>query len=192
MRLSDENVSLAGFMWPSSICHTWARLRRRSPARLRSVRRPTCHRRRGRENQPCNPSGRRIRNPHALTWNMGTTGSTESRADRHITSGSARSVGVQRWWSGGCTARLRVACGAAGAYMPWMQSVFIKLGPAVIRRLRANPGLVAQQPWNAQSQAACRHRTVPPIASQWGTLACTACTSGRKVNQSTAPGLRRG
>ena len=27
--------------------------------------------------------------PQALTWNIGTTGSTESRADRHITSGNA-------------------------------------------------------------------------------------------------------
>jgi hypothetical protein len=38
--------------------------------------------------------------PQALTWNMGTTGSTASRADRHITSGSAAAYAcstVERW-----------------------------------------------------------------------------------------------
>jgi hypothetical protein len=38
--------------------------------------------------------------PQALTWNIGTTGNTESRADRPMTSGSAAAYAcrmVERW-----------------------------------------------------------------------------------------------
>src|SRR6218665_2235443 len=88
--------------------------------------------------------------PQALTWNIGTTGSTESRADKHITAGKAaaegRSVGGRRGESGGVGGGVAGVAHAGGG-------VLVEPGPCIVRRLRADPVLIAQK---ARDAGVCR------------------------------------
>ena len=110
-----RSCSLFGFMWSSSISQTVGTpAAKRHLLGSRSARRPTCRRAPGRGTPAWRrPSPREYGMPQALTWNIGTTGSTESRADRPCTSGKRRGVGVQDGRAVAVQRALGVAGGAA-------------------------------------------------------------------------------
>ena len=90
VRLSLEKRKPAGFMWPSSICQTVGTPAAKvtPSASISSYTDLPSSAGPGKTSlQPV--SAAEYGMPQALTWNMGTTGSTESRADRFITSGRA-------------------------------------------------------------------------------------------------------
>ena len=165
----------------------------RSPSRPRSVHRPTCRPAPGRGTPAWQPtSAAEYGMPQALTWNIGTTGSTESRADRHITSGKRRGVGVQDGGAMAVQRRLRVAGGAAGVAHA-RSRVLVEAGPCVAGGLAADPGFVAHQVGDAAVLGQLvRHRTAQRIAGWSGSARAPPAPAAGRSCRSTAPGPRRG
>ena len=114
VRVSVEKRSCSASCGPAASARPSARRPRRSPSRPRSARRPILPSSAGPGNTSLAPtSAAEYGMPQALTWNIGTTGSTESRADSAHDVGQGRGVGVQDGGAVAVQRRLRVAGGAA-------------------------------------------------------------------------------
>src|SRR3954470_645963 len=90
VRLSVEKRRPPGFMWVRSICHTVGTPAAKVTPSASISSYTDLPSRAGPGNTSLQPVRAAVYGiPHALTWNMGTTGSTQSRADSAITSGKA-------------------------------------------------------------------------------------------------------